>query len=73
MDATVPGGGANHAVGDFSFAAGRQAKAMHIGSFVWADSGQVDFASTANDQFSVKADGGIRLLSNGVICIGICP
>ena len=49
--ATVPGGAGNTAGGDFSFAAGRRATANHQGSFVWADSTDADFGSTANDQF----------------------
>jgi hypothetical protein len=48
----------NTAQGDYSFAAGHRAKANHDGAFVWADSGDVDFGSTANDQFAVRADGG---------------
>ena len=36
--ATVPGGISNHATMSHTFAAGRQAEANHIGTFVWADS-----------------------------------
>lgn len=57
--ATVPGGLSNTAQGNYSFAAGRRAKANHQGAFVWADSTDADFASTANDQFSIRADGGV--------------
>jgi len=57
--ATVPGGFANTAAGDFSFAAGNNARALHNGSFVWA--GGSSFASTADNQFTVRATGGIRL------------
>jgi len=56
--AMVPGGFDNTAQGDYSFAAGVRAKAYHDGSFVWADSTFVDFASTADDQFLVRANGG---------------
>ena len=59
--ATVPGGNFNSAAGDYSFAAGNQAQANHQGSFVWADSTFGYFASTANDQFCVRAGGGVRL------------
>ena len=38
-----------------SFAAGNRAKALHTGSFVWADSTYADFASTAANQFLVRA------------------
>ena len=57
--ATVPGGEGNTAQGDYSFAAGRRAKANDDGSFVWADSTDADFASTAQDQFAVRAAGGV--------------
>ncbi|MBU0492309.1 MAG: hypothetical protein KKA73_01870 [Chloroflexi bacterium] len=58
--ATVPGGHSNTAQGLYSFAAGRRAKANHQGAFVWADSTDANFASTANDQFSVRASGGVN-------------
>ena len=61
--ATVPGGQENTAAGDYSFAAGRQAKADHDGAFVWGDSNDFDFASTANNQFSARATGGARFVS----------
>jgi len=56
--ATVPGGAYNEAAGDYSFAAGRRAKANHDGAFVWADSVDADFSSTADNQFAVQATGG---------------
>jgi len=56
--ATVPGGSWNTAQGNNSFAAGYRAKANHDGTFVWADSTGADFASTAADQFAVRANGG---------------
>ena len=62
--ATVPGGNFNTAAGDYSFAAGQRAKANHQGSFVWADSQGADFISTANDQFNIRAQGGVRLNSD---------
>jgi len=58
--ATVPGGRQNTAQGDYSFAAGRRAKAYHQGAFVWADSTDADFASTAGNQFAVRATGGVN-------------
>ncbi len=57
--ATVGGGRVNSATGDHSFAAGRQAKANHNGAFVWGDSTNADIASNGNDQFIVRAGGGI--------------
>ena len=55
--ATVPGGGGNVATGAYSFAAGRQAKAMHDGAFVWGDSTDAEVVSTAANQFAVRAIG----------------
>ncbi len=62
---TVPGGVGNDAHSHYSFAAGHRAKAIHQGSFVWADSQDVDFSSTADDQFSVRAIGGVVLETGG--------
>jgi trimeric autotransporter adhesin len=61
---TIPGGLQNFAT-NFSFAAGRRAKADHTGAFVWADSTDADFASTVNNQFSLRALGGVRLETGG--------
>lgn len=58
---TVPGGFSNIAAGNFSFAAGRRAKAGHEGAFVWADSQDADFASTAANQFLIRAAGGVGI------------
>lgn len=67
--ATVPGGSDNFARGRHSFAAGRGARALHDGSFVWADRQGVGaiptpFESIAPNQFNVRASGGIRLEGN---------
>lgn len=59
--ATVPGGASNRAQGTYSFAAGQRAKADHQGAFVWADSTAADFTSTANNQFIVRASGGVGI------------
>ncbi|MBU1692532.1 MAG: tail fiber domain-containing protein, partial [Verrucomicrobia bacterium] len=58
---TVPGGAKNRASEAYAFAAGRRAKAIHGGAFVWADSTDADFSSTASDQFIVRASGGVGL------------
>lgn len=58
---TVPGGQSNFASGDYSFAAGRRAKAYFDGDFVWADSTDADFGSSAVNQFVVRASGGVGL------------
>lgn len=61
--ATVAGGQLNVAAGNFSFAAGAHAQALHDGSFVWADQEGSTFASTAAEQFSVRASGGARFVT----------
>ena len=64
--ATIPGG-VNNSATNYAFAAGRNAKANHTGSFVWADSQNADFASTTNDQFAIRAQNGvvIQAATNG--------
>lgn len=44
-----------------SFAAGTLAKANHDGAFVWSDQTFADFASTANNQFLIRAGGGVGI------------
>lgn len=61
---TVPGGSLNRAWGDYSFAAGRRAKADHSGSFVWGDATNADFVSTGNNQFLIRASGGVGINNN---------
>jgi len=63
--ATVPGGVYNVASGIYSFAAGYRAKATNDGAFVWADSQNADFGSTTTNQFSVRANGGVRFVTGG--------
>ena len=68
---TVPGGIDNTAGGEYSFAAGRRAKVRDAatvgdsdgdqGTFVWADSTNVDFTSTGSNQFLVRASGGVGI------------
>ena len=57
---TVPGGDQNVA-GTNSFAAGHRAKATYQGDFVWADSAPADFAATGNNQFLIRASGGVGI------------
>ena len=64
LEATVPGGRDNIAGGEYSFAAGRRAKALHGGTFVWADSTDADFATTATNQFLIRATGGVGINTN---------
>jgi len=60
--ATVPGGAFNTAAGDLSLAAGFHADAATSGTFVWADaSSSANFASSANNQFLIRAAGGVGI------------
>jgi hypothetical protein len=61
--ATIPGGDQNTAT-SYAFAAGNRAKASNQGAFVWADSQNADFASTANDQFLIRAQGNVGINRN---------
>jgi Chaperone of endosialidase len=57
--ATVPGGSRNNAGGNYSFAAGHRAKTSYQGDFVWADSTDADFTSSAANQFAARCIGGV--------------
>jgi hypothetical protein len=59
--ATIPGGRDNAADGRYSFAFGYRAKSLHNGSFVWADQAEADFVSTGEDQFLIRASGGVGI------------
>ncbi len=61
----IPGGKFNVAAGQASFAAGFRAQANHHGSFVWGDRNfGADFASTAENQFLIRATGGVGIGKN---------
>jgi len=62
--AVVGGGVQNTAAGDFSFSAGHRARANHTGTFVWADSTDADFNSSAVNQFLIRAGGGVGINTN---------
>ena len=64
--ATVPGGDNNHARGQYSFAAGKNAWALHDGSFVWSDTTTVSgqFPSSGSNQFLINARGGVGINTN---------
>ena len=62
--ATIAGGYGNIASGDFSFAGGADARAIHNGSFVWANQLAIPISSTAIGQFLVRATGGISMTTN---------
>jgi hypothetical protein len=62
-NAVIPGGAAN-IVGpgaSSAFAAGYGANANHSGTFVWSDASGSGFASTAANQFLVRAGGGVGI------------
>ena len=67
--ATIAGGYNNFAT-NLAFAAGTQARAIHTGAFVWADSRPLDFVSTASDQFNIRAQGGVRLNNDTSMSFG---
>ncbi|RJP39915.1 MAG: hypothetical protein C4547_02890 [Phycisphaerales bacterium] len=60
----IPGGLGNSAMGTYSFAAGHQAKSLHNGTFVWDGELFSDFASTGEQQFLVRAYGGVGINTN---------
>jgi len=64
--AFIAGGGQNHASGNYSFAAGRGAKAVNDGAFVWADdqSPTSAFTSIGANSFNVRAFGGVNYQLN---------
>ena len=75
-DSMIPGGYNNVAGGKYSFAAGHRAKVRTAdqvggsdsdgdeGTFIWADSTNVDFTSTGPDQFLIRASGGVGIGTN---------
>lgn len=62
--AAIASGSGTTASGDYSFAAGRNAQATNQGAFVWADSQISGFSSTSNNQFLVRAAGGVGININ---------
>ena len=65
--ATVVGGYGNIAGGAYSLAGGQNARAIHDGSFVWADSQGPVFSSTVTNQFLVRARNGFGLSATGAV------
>ncbi len=61
IGASIPGGAFNTVSAPFSMSAGVRAKALHTGSFVWGDTQAADLSTTKNNQFIVRASGGIWL------------
>lgn len=63
-DSVIPGGFSNRVAASYGLAAGRRASALHQGTFVWADTRDAEFASTASNQFLVRAAGGVGINTN---------
>ena len=62
--AFAAGGSYNRAAGSHSLAGGYHAQAEHAGAFVWADhSTNVPFVSSNDNEFAVRASGGVRFES----------
>ncbi|MCL4395888.1 MAG: hypothetical protein M1482_13975 [Chloroflexi bacterium] len=62
---TVPGGAENTAGSAYSFAAGRRAvvASKDDGTFLFADSNNADFVSSAPNEFAARATGGARFVT----------
>ena len=60
----IGGGVLNSAAGISSFAAGDRANAEFDSTFVWGDSSFIPFTSTAEDQFLIRARGGVGIGTN---------
>jgi hypothetical protein len=69
-NSTVPGGANNIAGGLSSFAAGLKAQATNDHSFVWSD-GSATTTSTSNDQFMLRASGGVIIYSSTDTSTGV--
>jgi hypothetical protein len=58
--------------GDYGFAAGRNARALHHGAWVWNDgSTNATISSSSNYQFIARAAGGYWLYSNAAANTGV--
>ena len=61
--ANSPGGNANSAIAAYSVAVGQRAKNNATGSFVSADGSAFEFTASANNEFAVRAVGGLRFVT----------
>lgn len=57
-------GGRNNLASTYSFAAGTHAWALYQGDFVWADSQDSIFSATGDNQFLIRAAGGVGINKN---------
>jgi hypothetical protein len=67
---SLASGNRTRAEGSVATAMGNRARALHDGSFVWADQQDADFDSTATNQFSLRASGGVRLNNDTSLSFG---
>jgi hypothetical protein len=58
---TIPGGQYNMVSGNYSFAAGQNARTFNNGTFIWSDSTAGTFSSSGDNQFCIRAQGGIQV------------
>lgn len=63
--AMIPGGASCTVTGAYAFAAGRRAKALHPGAFVWADNQDADLVSLTNNHVRFRCQHGVRFSSGG--------
>jgi trimeric autotransporter adhesin len=68
--ATIPGGQMNDAT-NYAFAAGRRAKAVHAGSFVWGDNLNSNVTSSASNQVTFRSTGGFRIFTSSALTSGV--
>ncbi len=71
--ATILGGSQNTASGSYSFAGGLHSLAANDGSFVWSDGapGATQLKTTVDNQFLVRASGGVAIYSNATLTSGV--
>ena len=63
---TIVGGYANRAAANYSVALGYRAQAIHPGSFVFADDNTItSFSSLSAKTFNIRAENGLRLITDG--------
>jgi hypothetical protein len=58
---TIAGGYLNQAVGNFSFAAGNRAQAVHPNTFAWAGGNTLPYASIFPNSFNIYSSNGVSM------------
>lgn len=69
--AAIVGGSENEASGDHSVAMGKGAKAIHNGSFVFADGAGGGIGTSADNQFVARAAGGVFFMTSSENASGV--